>query len=93
MGVMIGRAAAALAEQKDNLRITSANKRSCETTKERWMQIRSEKARENEYFEETEGILYQDQASPIEYAQTREIVVARKKRDSLQVAGSPTDVI
>lgn len=57
MGVTIGRAAAILAEQKD-LRIASANKRSCETTKERRMQIRSEKARENEYFEETEEILY-----------------------------------
>jgi len=58
MGVTIGMGAAAHAARKDKLRITEANRRDCEATKERRTQIRHEKAIENEYYEDTEGILY-----------------------------------
>lgn len=58
MGVTVGQAAAALAEQKDNARILAANNRTSDASKERRTQIREEKIRENEFFEEAEGILY-----------------------------------
>jgi len=57
-GITIRKAAAALAKRQNNARISAANDRSSKATKKQRMQIREEKIRENELFEETEGILY-----------------------------------
>jgi len=58
MGVTIGMGAAAHAARNDQLRITEANRRDCEAMKKRRTQIRYEKVAENEFYEDTEGILY-----------------------------------
>ena len=58
MGVTIGAGATAIAKQNDERRVHRANKRSSEATKERRTQMRAERSRENELYEDAEGILY-----------------------------------
>lgn len=58
MGVTVGNAAVDLAQQRDSIRISNANKRSIEASKERRAQLRKAKVAENEFFEEEEDIMY-----------------------------------
>ncbi|KYN15554.1 hypothetical protein ALC57_12224 [Trachymyrmex cornetzi] len=58
MGVVIGKATAAFAEERDRARIASATRRTSDVSKERRIEIRNEKLINNELFEDTEGIVY-----------------------------------
>lgn len=59
MGVTIGPGAAATARHNDECRIRTAEDRNCEVSKEHRLDIRANRSRENELYDDTEGVFYE----------------------------------
>ena len=58
MDVTIGAGAAATARRSDECRIRTADDRNREVSKEHRLNIRADRSRENELYDDTEGVFY-----------------------------------